>query len=714
MKKLFVELENCYGIGKLKFTFDFNRTQTYSIYAPNGVMKTSFANTFKQLSEDKYPEEKLYGREPKWKVLDDDVAIDRNNIVVIKSLENINTEKSQSALLVDEENKKEYNDINNEILTEKKRLVLKLNKLSGEKQVEIESKILADFNYKNFFELLTKLDFEKEIQEIPDFKYNDIFNSEVLNFLNKSEVKNNIDSYFEKYNELIEKSTYFDKGVFNPSKADSVSEVLNKQNFFKARHKVKLLGDDDEIDSFEILNERFLKERKSILDDKELTKIETQIKKAAVQKFREILETNSILPELKDLDLFKKNLWHSYFNKEKESIESLLYLYEKGIERLKEIENAANSQKTLWDDVVKKFNERFYMPFDEVKIENRASVILGQPNPSIVFVFNDKETGKPIEINKDDLERRKILSRGEERAMYLLNIMFNIEARRKEELETLFIIDDIADSFDYKNKYAIIQYLKELSKEPVFYQIILTHNFDFFRTIRSRGIVHYDNSIFSYKTSQNKIEFKTAREAKSLNNPFINDWKYNLSDPKKLIASIPFVRNIIEYTRGKNEDYLILTKVLHIKSSSNAITINDLKLIFEKYFPDINFNSSIPSSEIVINTIITEANNCLSEPEGINLETKLILSMGIRLVAEKYMWTKVANKTDIKSGVQTWKLFERFRGEKTHLTNEISVLEQVTLITPENIHINSFMYEPILDMSDYQLKKLYNEVKALK
>lgn len=713
MSKLFVKLENCYGIGKLKFTFDFDKKQTYSIYAPNGVMKTSFANTFKRLSEGKDPEEKLYGRKSKWEVLDDDVAISKDKIIVIKSLENINTESSQSALLVDEESKKEYNDINNEILTEKKRLILKLNKLSGEKQAEIESKILDDFNSKNFFELLTGLNLEKEVQEIPDFKYNDIFNNEVLNFLNKSEVKNNIDSYFEKYNELIENSTYFDKGVFNPSKADLVSEALNKQNFFKAKHRVKLLGDDDEIDSFETLNERFLKERKLILDDKELTKIETQIKKVAVLKFREILETNSILPELKDLDLFKKNLWHSYFNKEKESIESLLELYEKGIERLKEIEKEANSQKTLCDDVVKKFNERFYMPFDEVKIENRASVILGQPNPSIVFVFKDMQTGKLIEINKDDLERRKILSRGEERAMYLLNIMFNIEARRKEELETLFIIDDIADSFDYKNKYAIIQYLKELSKEPAFYQIILTHNFDFFRTIRSRGIVHYDNSIFSYKTSQNKIEFKTAREAKSLNNPFIKDWKNDLSNPKKLIASIPFVRNIIEYTRGENEDYLTLTKLLHIKSDSNTIKINNLKLIFENYFPDIIFNSSISPDEIVIDTIITEANNCLSEPEGINLETKLILSMGIRLVAEKYMWAKVTNKTDIKGGVQTWKLFERFRDEKSHQTDEISVLEQVTLITPENIHINSFMYEPILDMSDYHLKKLFNQVKAL-
>ena len=34
-------------------------------------------------------------------------------------------------------------------------------------------------------------------------------------------------------------------------------------------------------------------------------------------------------------------------------------------------------------------------------------------------------------------------------------------------------------------------------------------------------------------------------------------------------------------------------------------------------------------------------------------------------------------------------------------------------MTPENIHLNSFMYEPILDMSDQHLRKLFQEVQAL-
>jgi hypothetical protein len=35
-------------------------------------------------------------------------------------------------------------------------------------------------------------------------------------------------------------------------------------------------------------------------------------------------------------------------------------------------------------------------------------------------------------------------------------------------------------------------------------------------------------------------------------------------------------------------------------------------------------------------------------------------------------------------------------------------------MTPESIHLNSFMYEPILDMSDGHLRNLLKQVRGLK
>lgn len=40
-------------------------------------------------------------------------------------------------------------------------------------------------------------------------------------------------------------------------------------------------------------------------------------------------------------------------------------------------------------------------------------------------------------------------------------------------------------------------------------------------------------------------------------------------------------------------------------------------------------------------------------------------------------------------------------------------MDAVVLMTPENIHVNSFMYEPIIDMSDAHLRKVYAEVREL-
>ena len=47
IKQIRIDLENCYGIKALQSSFDFSDASAYAIYAPNGAMKTSFAQTFR-------------------------------------------------------------------------------------------------------------------------------------------------------------------------------------------------------------------------------------------------------------------------------------------------------------------------------------------------------------------------------------------------------------------------------------------------------------------------------------------------------------------------------------------------------------------------------------------------------------------------------------------------------------------------------------------
>ena len=57
---------------------------------------------------------------------------------------------------------------------------------------------------------------------------------------------------------------------------------------------------------------------------------------------------------------------------------------------------------------------------------------------------------------------------------------------------------------------------------------------------------------------------------------------------------------------------------------------------------------------------------------------------------------------------------ELLNGYKQFDSSEsLSVLNEVSIMTPENIHLNSFMYEPLLDMDVVELLDLYSRIKML-
>ncbi len=98
-----------------------------------------------------------------------------------------------------------------------------------------------------------------------------------------------------------------------------------------------------------------------------------------------------------------------------------------------------------------------------------------------------------------------------------------------------------------------------------------------------------------------------------------------------------------------------------------------------------------------------------------NLANKIVLAIAIRIAAEKFMVVKIndAKFVECISDNQTQKLITKFKKLFGKEDEPIKILDRVALMTPENIHVNSFMYEPIIDMSDNHLKGLYSDVKAL-
>jgi len=296
--------------------------------------------------------------------------------------------------------------------------------------------------------------------------------------------------------------------------------------------------------------------------------------------------------------------------------------------------------------------------------------------------------------------------------------MYEFHIRWKDRKKTLFVFDDVADSFDYKNKFAIVDFLEDVTKpdDTNFLAIILTHNFDFFRTVASRKICPAHQCRLAYKTDDG-VKLEAFKQSDILS-PFEN-WRSKLDDPTVRIAFIPFLRNVIEYTQGRknpdkteNADYMTLTRMVHYKDETEDLTVADYKAVFLGTFPNGQF-PDIPTDQSILDHIQSTADDCHNADDGINLEHKIVLSMATRIRAEQYMIRKIRSNEPgyDTSKKQTGDLFQAFKEQFNNQSDEIGLLRRVNLITPANIHINAFMYEPILDMGFGELVALYQEVK---
>ena len=222
MNKLKINLENCYGIKRLEKEFDFSRLRTFAIYAPNGVMKTSFAKTFIDLRNGTKSKDLIFpDRETICEIKKEDGSdVTKEEVFVVEPYNETFNSDRMSTLLVNKELKGKYDKIHIKIDEEKETLLKELKTLSGLRD-DIEKEISETFTSAEgqLFKSLERL--EKEIVDnskpaFSDICYKEIFNEKVLKFLETKDFKEKIIDYIKKYDELIEKSKYF-----NPRKLPS-------------------------------------------------------------------------------------------------------------------------------------------------------------------------------------------------------------------------------------------------------------------------------------------------------------------------------------------------------------------------------------------------------------------------------------------------------------------------------------------------------------
>jgi len=719
MNKINIDFENCFGIGKLNHEFKFEEfeTNTFLIYAPNGTMKTSFARTFDLVSKNdikNIPSDRIYNdKVSKYEILVDDLPINQQNILVLNAEDNnFDATSKISNFLASKDLKKQYDDIYSELNVLKIEFLKKLKSVS--QSSDCEGEIINSFSKNSnisFFEVLLNVVGNLTDKFVKyDFKYNEIFDKKdnVKKFLEKN--KAILEQYITDYNTLLSSSTFFkqtENNSFGTYQATEILKSIEDNSYFDAGHKF-VLEDGTEINNSSLLKELVESEISNIINDEKLKQAFDKVDKAIgsnleLRAFKKVIEKdNLLLVELKDYEGFQKKIWVNYLSEIKNETEVLAELYKTKKIELEKIIEEAKKEFALWEKIIKTFNTRFYVPFKVILI-NQDDIILKQETANLEFEYIDNNE-IPVRQKKENL--LSILSKGEQRAYFILQFLFEIESRKSSEEKNIIIFDDIADSFDYKNKFAIIEYIKELHLSNEFRMIVLTHNFDFYRTIASRLCLKRQVVYMTTKSNEKVINLKNGQYRNDVFVYFIDNYR----NPKIFISLIAFVRNIIEYTESKEcEDYLKLTSCLHLKNDSITLLVKDIFDIYKSRLIKLSDKTIEFENENLLNFIISTANSICAEENinEINLENKISLAIATRLKTEEYLIKKLpeVNLDEITSN-QTSELFMKYK-VKFPESDAIEILENVNLMTPENIHINAFMYEPLIDMSVFHLKDLY-------
>lgn len=137
MAELNVKLKNCYGIPELEYDFKFSGggSKAFAIYAPNGLMKTSFTKTFDAIRQNKQPQEERFQRPSTADIQFKDAPIDPKSIYVLNSNIHLDSDdESVTNLLINRDSKEKYDSLVKDLEDAKSKMLSKLQKLSKVKK----------------------------------------------------------------------------------------------------------------------------------------------------------------------------------------------------------------------------------------------------------------------------------------------------------------------------------------------------------------------------------------------------------------------------------------------------------------------------------------------------------------------------------------------------------------------------------------------------
>jgi energy-coupling factor transporter ATP-binding protein EcfA2 len=675
------------------------------IYAPNAVMKTSFSDGLRDIAKGITPKDIFTCPEtPSNFELDEDGKIITKatpnclNLVTINYGNNVSdifNDPSLMSLVMSPSLKAKYKTVIDRIeqIKESVNQWISSEVLGEKKTTENGWAVLKSINNsQNEIGVVTNI---PELSSYESDYYSGlpfltIFNNETEKLFVNPDFSSECKSYSNSVKKELDKKVF--SSGFTMSELIKVRDELKKNHFFEANHKIHL-------NSLEEMGAEELDEYIKTTTDSVYSSQEVLIE---FEKAKKVLEKSKTSRALKDLLMNDKVLLSEIANPnelKRKVVYSILFKHSPEIEKLKTelktlstdlktvIEEANKSNET-WNKVLNDYNNRFVSNKLDVSIENQAEAVLGLSQAR--FVKRIKGTNQ--QATHDMMLR---FSSGEKRALGILNIMFEVELKGNQKFTLL--LDDVSDSFDYKNKYAILECLKDFSKKSNIQLIILTHNFDFYRSCKNLLSSSLQSKLFAYKDKGN-VSLIEANQDFFDDYSYFNNWK-NSGKYSDYLALIPFARNLAQLEgNSKTKEYLELTKYLHYSG--------DLETIDFSYFGSfIQLHNGSVIDALTANywaTLNNQVRNILSNQlVETDLRSKVILGLYMRLSCDRFMWKKYSKLHSIDPTItvgfnQSRELFDLV--VKDLEQNELSIVQTSMTIAPSFIHLNSFMYEPLIDV----------------
>lgn len=725
------KFENVFGIKKLEIDKPLGKLNI--IYAPNGTIKTSFCDGLVAIEKGQPCGDVLdeTAPNPSYEIKVDLHTYDETfsniplNTICYSGTKDYYLEKDEAlnTLAISDEIKKEIASI-------RKVYDHLMDKIESIFQTSFHSKYMKPQFIKAFQtfcgsnkdnrELLYDVIFSFDLANVTPLKAtlkeNDFYNSSNL------EVKKKVDN-----EDVSNNASIFDSLV----KAKMDDDVLDgtftfqklKDTFDKAVENSYF--DNEKKRQFYINNKPYDKEAmKNLIDEKEekiygSEEVRKQYEKVtkslglndSVRKFRDnVLNKNmELCGELKDYQIMLQTIFVTIIGKK--NVELIEKTKNKLEDKKKRIEAALNKTPTdlkigkIW----KRYEHLFHNKKFDLHIENKNEVYLGLSAPSFVKCY----PGTKTEIT-DVIESR--FCTGEIRLYNFINFLIDVESKVNDGKNHTILLDDPVESFDYKNKYGIVNYIEQIAHYDNMQLIILTHNFDFYRSMSiSLGKITTNsfNKYFAYRYKDNEVKIYNIKNKYYFHITDFNKWK-NAPNNCKFFAMIPFMRNVIQLSRNRFS-VIKLNDYFHYYNGTEQLTIDYVWNLLEKKMKVAinNANLSFGKSDYYLlelsNTAIPLVGT--SPINEIDLEYKILKGMYCRVFLERYLFKKYVQKTGSKPRLKkgnnalqnTNLLFEKCAKRNVLTENELNKCLEINIICPAYVHVNSFMYEPLVDVGSEAL-----------